>query len=143
MIPVARGDTYPNPVGYYLLVPFGLMVRALRKISARNQVWRTFNHLHILRNTMDHIQGLRSHRQTLVLRQPIQSCESSEYLVLPPQYLHEFLCHTLSMGNVYLAVHSLNLPCFISFVVKASTESNSIIILTMISVIIGVGGIVV
>ena len=40
---------------------------------------------------MDHIQGLRSYRQTLVLRQPIQSLEGSLYLVLPPQHLHEFL----------------------------------------------------
>ena len=50
---------------------------------------------------------------------------------------------TLSMGNIYVMLHSLNRPCFISFVVKASTKSNSTIILMMISVIIGVGGIVV
>ena len=108
------------------------------------EVWRTsHNHLHILRKTMDHTQGLRSHRQALVLGQSIQSLEGILYLVLPPQHLHEFLCNTLSMGNVYVAVHLLNRPCFICFVVRASTESNSTITLTMISVIIGVGGIVV
>src|SRR6266852_1483349 len=108
------------------------------------EVWRTsHNHLHILRKTVDHTQGLRSHRQTLVLSQSIQSLKESLYLVLPPQHLHEFLCNTLNMENIYMTVLLLNCPCFICFIVKASTESNSAITLAMISVIIGVGGIVV
>ena len=45
---------------------------------------------------------------------------------------------------MYIVIaYLLNRPCLICFVARASTESSSIIILTMISVIIGVGGIVV
>ena len=40
-------------------------------------------------------------------------------------------------------VHLLNLPCLICFVARASTESTSTIIFTIMSVIIVVGGIVV
>jgi hypothetical protein len=104
-------------------------------------VWRT-SHNH-LRKTIYHTQGLRSHRQTLVLGQSIQSLEGSLYLVLSPQHLYEFSCNALSMGNIYVMVYLLNRPCFISFVARARTESNSTITLTMISVIIGVGGLVV
>src|SRR5258708_39615410 len=75
--------------------------------------------------------------------QSIQSIQRSLYLILPAQQLHEFPCDTLSTHNIYLAVHLLIRPCFICFVVKASTESNSTIILTMIFVTIGVGWIVV
>ena len=108
------------------------------------EVWRTsHNRLHILRKSMHHTQGLCSHRQTLVFRQLIQSLERNLYLVLSPQHLHEFLCNTLSMANVCVIVHLLNRPSFISFVARAITESNSTITLTMISVIIGVGGMVV
>lgn len=41
---------------------------------------------------MDHTEGLRGHRQTLVLGQSIQSLKGCLYLVLSRQHLHEFLC---------------------------------------------------
>ena len=112
------------------------------------KIWRTsLNRLRIIRNTMDDAQGLCNSRQSFVLRQPIQSLEGSLYLVFfPPQLLHEFLYDTLNISHVthiYLTAHLLIRPCLICFVAKASTESDSTIILTMRSIIIGVGGIVV
>src|SRR6267154_972964 len=106
------------------------------------KIWRT-SHNHP-RNTMDDTQRLCNSRQSFVLRQPIQSVEGTLYLVFsfPSQLLHEFLCDTLSMNKVYLMAHSLNRPCLISLVAKASTESNSTIILVMRYIIIRVGGIV-
>ena len=94
---------------------------------------------------MDDTQSLCNSRQSFFLRQPIQSLEGSLCLVVPfpPQLLHEFLCDKLNIINVYPIAHLLNRPCFICFVAKASTERNSIIILIMRSIIIGVGGIVV
>jgi hypothetical protein len=51
------------------------------------------------------------------------------------------------MDNIYIYIyataHLLNRPCLIFFDARASTESNSTIILTITSVSIGVGGIVV
>jgi hypothetical protein len=44
---------------------------------------------------------------------------------------------------MYVTLHLLNRPSLICFDAKASTESNSTIIFTMTSVIMGVGGIVV
>jgi hypothetical protein len=106
----------------------------LREIT---KIWRTsHNHPHIIRNTMDDTQRLCNGRQSFILRQLIQSLEGSLCFVFPPQILHEFLCDTLSINNVYLTAHLLNRPCLICFVAKASTESNSTIILTMRSVII-------
>ena len=92
---------------------------------------------------MNHAQGLCTGRQTLDFGQAIQSIQDSLYLVLPPQFLQEFLCDTLRMAEVYATMHSLNRPCLICFVARASTESNSAIIFTMTSVIMGVGGILI
>jgi len=108
----------------------------LREIT---KIWRTsHNHPSIIRNTMDDTQYLCNTRQYFVFRQPIQSFEGSLYLVFPspPQPFHELLCDTLSISNDYLMAHLLNRPCLICFVAKASTESNSAIILMMRSVII-------
>jgi hypothetical protein len=53
---------------------------------------------------MDDTQDLGNSRQSFVLRQPIQSVECALYLAFPfpHQLLHEFLCDTLSISNVYL-----------------------------------------
>jgi hypothetical protein len=110
------------------------------------KAFRTFhNHLHISDKTMDHTQGLRNNHPSLILGQSIQSLEDPLYLALPQQLLREFYCGTvtLSSGKCIAIAHLLNRPCLICFVARASTESNSAMILTMISVIIGVGGIVV
>jgi hypothetical protein len=64
-------------------------------------------------------------------------------LSFPHKFFTNFSVDTLRMGKVYLTEHSLNRPWLICFVARASTESNSTITLMMISVIIGVGGIVV
>jgi hypothetical protein len=47
------------------------------------------------------------------------------------------------MNNIHVTAYLLNRPCLTCFEAKASTESNSTIILTAISVNIGLTGIVV
>jgi len=88
----------------------------------------------VIRKVMDHTQDLCINRQTLILGQSIQFLEGSLYLVLAPQQLHEFFCYALSISSISVTAHLPNRPCLISLVARASTESNSIIILMMISV---------
>ena len=108
------------------------------------ELLRTFhNHLYIAHETMNDTQGLCNSHPRLILGQSIQSLENCFDLALAQQLLRKLLCGTLSHGQCMRAVHLLNRPCLICLVARASTESNSIIILTIISVIIGVGGIVV
>ena len=108
------------------------------------ELLRTFHdHLHMSHQAMYHTQGLCSSHPRLVLGQSIQSVENCLNLALPQQLLRELYCDTLSQGKRIRAEYLLNRPCLICLVARASTESNSTIILTMISVIIGVGGIVV
>ena len=105
---------------------------------------RTFhNHPYIAHETMDHTQCLCDSHPRLVLGQSVQSLENCLNLALPQQLLRELFCDTLSQVRCIRAKHLLNRPCLICLVARASTESNSTIILTIISVIIGVVGIVV
>ena len=80
-----------------------------------------------------------------MLGQSIQFLEGRLYLVLRPEELHKFLCDTLSINRVTVTDRLLIRPCLISLVARASTETNPIIILMMISVTgtISVGGIAV
>ena len=108
------------------------------------ELLRTFhNYPYIAHETMDHTQCLRNSHPRLVLGQSIQSVENCLNLALPQQLLCKLFCDTLNQVRCIRAEHLLNRPCLICLVARASTESNSTIILTMISVIIGVVGIVV
>jgi hypothetical protein len=119
-----------------------------KHLSTIMQAFRTFhNYLHVADQTMDHTQGLCYSHPSLLLRQSIQSLKDSLYLALSQQLLCKFHCHRdIEQRAMYIVKadwHLLNRPCLICFVARASTESSSIMIFTMISVIIGVGGIVV
>ena len=138
-------DTYTDPVEYHPSMLCRLTEYVLREYpGAIMELLRTFhNHPYIAHETMDHTQCLRSSHPRLVLGQSIQSVENCLNLALSQQLLRELFCDTLSHGQCIRARHLLNRPSLICLVARASTESNSTIILTMISVIIGVGGIVV
>jgi hypothetical protein len=94
---------------------------------------------------MDHTQRLRNCHPSFLLGQSIQSHQHGLNLTLSQQLFGELLYGTLSdrKYRVNVTEHLLNRPCFICFVAKASTESNSTNILTIIFVIMGVGGIAV
>jgi hypothetical protein len=94
---------------------------------------------------MDSTEGLCNSRPSLVLGQSIQPLKNSLYIaLLEEQFLCELHCGTLSHGQcIYVIAHSRNRPCLICLVARANTESSSSIILMIMSVIIGVGGIVV
>ena len=138
-------DTYTDPAEYHPLMLCRLTEYVLREYpEAIMELLRTFhNHRYIAHETMDHTQCLRNSHPRLVLGQSIQSVENCLDLCLPQQLLRELFCDTLSHGQCIRARHLLKRPCLICLVARASTESNSTIILTMIFVIIGVGGIVV
>ena len=92
---------------------------------------------------MHDAQRLYDSDSNLVLGQSVESLQHGFDLTLSQQFLCELLCGTLSDGqNIHdkLIMCLLSRPCLICFVARASTESNSTNILTMMSVIIGVGG---
>jgi hypothetical protein len=77
-------DTYPNPVGYYLLMPCHLNKCSETYLQAITQAFRTFhNYLHITHKTVHDTQGLCNGHPSLVLGQSIQSLEYGLYLAVP------------------------------------------------------------
>ena len=138
-------DTYTDLVEYHPSMLCRLTEYVLRVYPGPiMEQLRTFHdHPYIAHETMNHTQCLRNSHPRFVLGQSIQSLENCLNFALPQQLLRELFCDTWSHGQGILGTHLLNRPCLICLVARASTESNSTNILTMISVIIGVGGIVV
>src|SRR5258708_31847693 len=113
-----------------------------------NIMWplRTFHdYLDTTHETMHDTQGLRNSHPSFILSQSIQSLENILYLALPQQHSCEFHGGTLSDGQctVHVEAHSLSCPCLICFNARARTESSLTIIFITMSVIIGVGGIII
>jgi hypothetical protein len=61
----------------------------------------------------------------------------------PSNFFVNFSTAHQTTNNTYVTAHLLSRPCLICLDARASTERNSIIILTAISINIGVGGIIV
>jgi len=93
---------------------------------------------------MDNIECLCDGHPSLVLGQSVQSLQNRLDFLLTQQFLCEFFYNTWSPGEEFVkGGYLLNRPSLICFVAMARTDNNSTIILTMISVISWVGGILV
>ena len=102
---------------------------------------RTFHYcLHVIDQAMNHIESLGNGQPGLLEGQSIQSLKDGFDIVLPQQLSRIFLCNPSGMSDHQKGCQGLlNLPWLICFVAKASTANISTMILTIISVIAGVG----
>ena len=140
-------ETYPNSVRCHPSVPFHLMEHIFRQISARNH--ENTAHLPYPPSYHPRYHGRhpRSVQQPTVLRpsstDPICRVQPVSSLSFSPTASSRISLSHIKHKQGVSDAHLLNRLCLICFVVNASTESNSTIILIMRSIIIGVGGIVV
>jgi adenine-specific DNA glycosylase len=106
-----------------------------------NEVLRTFYSFpHISIQTMHYAQRLHDCNANFILRQSIQPLEHLLDIVVSENLPGVRHCHTLSHIESHLMADVQILPRSICFFARTSTESSSTIILTMTSVIISVGG---
>jgi len=102
---------------------------------------RTFHYrLHVVDQAINSIESLSNGQLGLLERQSIQTLKNCFNVLLPQKLSCIFLCNQSVMGGHQEGCHSLlNRPWLICFVAKASTTNSSTMILTITSVIAGVG----
>ena len=95
------------------------------------------NNFHIVHETMDNLQYMRLHHAGLVLGEPVQSPQYILDLAVAQQLLCELLFKQIreSQSTDSVRDHLLSRPCLICFFAWPRMESNSTIILAIISVI--------
>lgn len=101
----------------------------------------TLHHgLHVIDQTTDDIESLSNGHLRLLEGESIKPLEDCFNFVLSQEFLRIFFCDIMiQVRPVDIRRDSLNFPWYISSVVRESTDNNSTIILTMVSVIARVG----
>jgi hypothetical protein len=95
-------------------------------------------HIQVLDETVDDFESLCCSSPSLILREPVQPMQDSPDVLLSfPYKIH---CTALSEGNTLTKMDPHDSPCLSALVAKASVESNSTMMLNIISSIAGVGG---
>ena len=94
-------------------------------------------HIQDLDETVDDFESLCCSSPSLILREPVQPLQDS-FDVSFPRKIH---CTELSKHNTSKKMDPHDRPCLSSLVARASVESNSTMMLNIISSIAGVGGI--
>jgi hypothetical protein len=111
-----------------------------RRNTNRVRLLTVHDHPHTLDKTVDNLERLKCSCPSFVMRQSVQPLQDSLDILLSEIFLYKFDC--VGLGKVIRQrelERSLDRPCLISFVASANVVSTSIIILTTISSIAGVG----
>lgn len=87
--------------------------------------------LHIIHKAVDHFEYFQSY-STFLLCETVEPLQDSLDLALSQQLLCEFLCAVFGYRILKTKTQLLNLPSFICLVARARTESNSVVIFTLI-----------
>ncbi len=103
------------------------------------------HHPHIPEKTVDDLERLRCSYPSFILGEPIQPLEYRLDVFLSKKSFNKFFYVVLESSNnsVILKTDLLDFPCLICLVTNARVESSSTSILTIVSVIPIVGGILV